>query len=68
MTRDVVTAYESWPLARVISLFHSRRIRCIPVLDGFGRLVGVIGRKDVLSYYVGRAPENAAGEKPAREK
>ena len=55
MTRQVLTAREDWPLARVISLFHSRRIRCVPVVDGRQRLVGVIGRKDVLSYYAGEA-------------
>jgi len=54
MTRQVVTAREDWPLARIISLFHSRRIRCLPVLDRHQTLVGVIGRKDVLSYYSGQ--------------
>ncbi len=53
MTRQVVTACDDWPLARVISLFHARRIRCVPVVDAQQRLVGVIGRKDVLSYYAG---------------
>ncbi|MFO8015168.1 MAG: GNAT family N-acetyltransferase [Phycisphaerae bacterium] len=53
MTRQVVTARADWSLARVISLFHSRRIRCVPVVDAQGRLVGVIGRKDILAFYVG---------------
>jgi len=53
MTRQVVTARDDWPLARVVSLFHSRRIRCVPVLDRRQTLVGVIGRKDVLSHYAG---------------
>lgn len=54
MTRRVVTVQEHCPLAEVISLFHSRKIRCIPVLDGRKKLVGVVGRKDILAYHHNR--------------
>jgi CBS-domain-containing membrane protein len=55
MTRQVVTARPDWPVARVISLFFSRRLRCVPVVDAHQRLVGVIGRKDILAFYAGQS-------------
>jgi len=59
MTRPVVTVDEDCPLARVITLLRSRRVRCIPVLDPQGRLAGVVGRKDILAYYAGQSPGEA---------
>ena len=51
MTRRVVTVREDCPITKVVGLFHSRKIRCIPVLDRRKKLVGIIGRKDILAYY-----------------
>jgi CBS domain-containing protein len=50
-TREVVTVHESCTIAKVIRMFEAKRIRCIPVIDERKRLVGVVGRKDVLAYY-----------------
>jgi len=46
-----VTVEQRCPMTKVISLFNARRIRCIPVLDEREKLVGVVGRKDILAYY-----------------
>ena len=54
MTRGVVTVHDGDPLAKVIRLFRSRKLRCVPVLDHHGELVGVVGRRDVLAYYARR--------------
>jgi len=51
MTRRVVTVEQRCPVTKVIGLFNARRIRCIPVLDEREKLVGVVGRKDILAYY-----------------
>jgi len=51
MTRRVVTVQQDCPITKVIRLFHARRLRCIPVLDRRKKLVGVVGRKDILAYY-----------------
>ena len=51
LTRDVMTVKESCTVARVIRMFQSKRIRCIPVVDDQKKVVGVIGRKDILAYY-----------------
>jgi CBS domain-containing protein/GNAT superfamily N-acetyltransferase len=50
-TRDVLTVREGCAIAKVIRLFESKKIRCIPVVDSNEKLVGVVGRKDVLAYY-----------------
>ena len=50
-TMEVVTVPEDCTIAKVVRMFESKRIRCIPVVDGQKKLVGVVGRKDVLAYY-----------------
>jgi len=55
LTREVVTVTEGCPLAKVVSLFRSRKLRCIPVVDRRGRLVGIVGRRDILAHYLRRA-------------
>lgn len=52
MTRAVTLVTEDAALDEVVSLFISRRVRCIPVVDDEGCLAGVIGRKDVLVHYL----------------
>ncbi|MHB1034886.1 MAG: GNAT family N-acetyltransferase [Pirellulales bacterium] len=50
-TREVVFVPEDCTIAKIIRMFEVKRIRCIPVVDARKRLVGVVGRKDVLAYY-----------------
>ncbi len=50
-TMEVVTVHEECTIAKVVRMFESKRIRCIPVVDRQKKLVGVVGRKDVLAYY-----------------
>jgi len=54
LTRDVLFVRCSCPLARVVRMFQAKKVRSIPVLDEEDRLVGIIGRRDVLRYYVGQ--------------
>lgn len=51
MTRRLVTVPEDCPVTKVVRLFHVRRLRSIPVVNAQGKLVGIIGRKDILGYY-----------------
>ena len=53
-TRGVVTLHDNEPITKAISLFRSRKLRCIPVLDARGKLVGVVNRKNVLAHYMDR--------------
>ena len=50
-TREALAVREGCMIAKVIRMFESKRIRCIPVVDANKKLVGVVGRKDVLAYY-----------------
>jgi CBS domain-containing protein/RimJ/RimL family protein N-acetyltransferase len=68
LTRSVTTVPQGCALAKVISLFRSRKLRCIPVLGRHDELVGVVCRKDILAYYVGRngaVPRGGQGERAA---
>lgn len=50
-TREVVTVQEDSTIDKAISLFQSKTLRCLPVLNRRKKLVGVLGRKDILAYY-----------------
>jgi CBS domain-containing protein len=54
LTRDVISVQEGYPIAKLIPLFRSRKLRCIPVLNPKMKLVGVVGRRDVLEHYLKR--------------
>jgi CBS domain-containing protein len=54
-TRTLVSVRPECPLAQVISLFRSRKLRCIPVVDRRARLVGVVSRRDILAHYLQQA-------------
>jgi CBS domain-containing protein len=58
-TRDVVSVRGDAAINKVIHLFLSRKIRCIPVVDDEMHLTGIVGRKDILTYYAkGLQPHN----------
>jgi len=51
-TRQVITVRPDCTLARVVRLFHSTKIRCVPVVNADERLVGIVGRRDLLAFYL----------------
>ena len=51
LTREVLTVQEGCPIGKVIRMFQVRKIRGIPVVDCGSRLIGIVGREDVLAYY-----------------
>lgn len=50
-TRDVLTVREQCTIGKLIRMFESKKVRCIPVVDDQRKLIGIVGRKDVLAYY-----------------
>jgi len=54
-TKQVIAVRSDCRIAKVIRLFQSRKMRCIPVLDQQGRPVGIVGRRDILARYVREA-------------
>jgi CBS domain-containing protein len=48
MTRDVATVTPETSIDRLCDLFRERKITGAPVVDGQGRLVGIVSKDDVL--------------------
>ncbi|MGC9325734.1 MAG: CBS domain-containing protein [Desulfomonilia bacterium] len=52
MTRKPVTVREDTDVEEVAHLMVDRKIHTIPVLDARGRLVGIIGKEDILKILI----------------
>ncbi|NGZ74792.1 CBS domain-containing protein [Saccharibacillus alkalitolerans] len=50
MIRDVHTVNQNAPVSDVLQLFVSKRVNGAPVVDGDGRLVGMVSDGDILRY------------------
>lgn len=61
MTRPAVTTSPGELVSDAARLMSSRRLRRLPVVDGHGRLVGIVSRCDVLSVFA-RADEDIRRE------
>ncbi len=62
MTRDPVTVAEDEPLTAVAKVMAERRLKRLPVVDGSGRLTGMVSRLDLLRTVAERF--DRAGEEP----
>ena len=51
MTKPALTIHEDAPVAEAARLMQSRKLKRLPVVDGNGRLRGIITRTDVLSVF-----------------
>jgi CBS domain-containing protein len=56
MTRPALTVSESTGLEQIAELLTQQRIRRVPVVDAQGLLIGVVSRRDVLSWAASRVP------------
>lgn len=56
MTTPVVTLKPDWPLRRAIGVLHRHDITSAPVLDGSGRMVGIVSEMDVMRDAFGPDP------------
>ncbi|HTS14956.1 MAG TPA: universal stress protein, partial [Candidatus Sulfotelmatobacter sp.] len=55
MTRDVATATRATPVSGLLQEVGRRRIKRLLVIDGEGRLVGIVSRSDILRALAGAA-------------
>ncbi len=62
MTRDLVLVDQSMGLEAIFDLLNEHRIHAAPVVDGDGRLVGVVTRRGALRSTIYRPAVNARGE------
>jgi CBS domain-containing protein len=65
MTQHAITAHETTDIADVTELMTSTGVRCLPVIDDDGRLVGVVSRSDLVKVRA-RSDEVIAREVDAR--
>ena len=62
LTRQVITVGRDCPLSKIMRLFQSRKVRCIPVVDDNMKLLGIVGRKEVLACYSSNGkPDDLSG-------
>jgi len=53
MTREVVTVREEMPVASALALSAEKRVKRIPVVDAENRLVGIVGRTEMMRALLG---------------
>ncbi len=58
MTRDVESVVADAPIGRALEVMESRQLRRIPVIDGGGKLVGIIAQADIARM----GDDHATGE------
>ncbi|MDD5502862.1 MAG: CBS domain-containing protein [Candidatus Thermoplasmatota archaeon] len=51
MNKNPITIKSNDTLEKAASIFHEKQIRCLPVIDGKGILIGTIRPMDVLNAY-----------------
>ena len=61
MSEPAVTIAPDASVAEAARLMYTRRVKRLPVVDGTGRLVGIVSRVDVLSVFV-RPDDEIRGE------
>jgi CBS domain-containing protein len=66
MVEDPVLASPDDTLRRAANLLRGRRVGCLPVVDGRGRLVGIVTTTDILDL-VGRGAERPVAEATRRD-
>jgi CBS domain-containing protein len=64
MTRDPVTVPDSMTIAELCDLFQEKNINGAPVVDGAGRLVGVVAQDDIIYGAMGN-PDTIENGRPA---
>ena len=63
MTTDVATTTPIGPLKRAMGLMQTRQVNALPVIDGDGRVLGILSRADVIAKQ-----SDAALDRPWRRK
>ena len=48
MTRNVITVREEMPVASALALSAEKRVKRLPVVSAAGRLVGIVGRTEMM--------------------
>jgi len=54
MTREVITVHEKMPVASALALSAERRVKRLPVVDDEGKLLGIVGRTEMMRALLAR--------------
>jgi CBS-domain-containing membrane protein len=54
MNRPAITATPEWNVVRAARVMEKHKIKRLPVVDGEGRLIGVLSRSDLLQLFLRR--------------
>jgi CBS domain-containing protein len=65
MTRDVVVVRDDLPLGDTIDVMAARGFKRLPVVDGSGRLAGIVSRSDILQTLAHVAPHAVPSTHPS---
>jgi len=65
MTQDVWTVRPETEASTVGRTLLDHRFGCVPVVDGDGRLIGIITERDFVKYAIERLEEEELGAAPA---
>ncbi|MEM1417396.1 MAG: CBS domain-containing protein [Myxococcota bacterium] len=68
MTRDVLTASPELSIGEAARRMVEGRFGCLPVVDAFGKLVGIVTEHDVLRWTVERASAPPPAPEPDTKK
>jgi CBS domain-containing protein len=54
MTREVITVHEKMPVASALALSAEKRAKRLPVVDDDGKLLGIVGRTEMMRALLAR--------------
>ncbi|GAU67270.1 hypothetical protein SSP35_04_03550 [Streptomyces sp. NBRC 110611] len=54
MTSPAVVAHPEWSVVRAARTMDEKKVKRLPVVDGAGRLIGVISRSDLIQLFLRR--------------
>jgi CBS domain-containing protein len=60
MTKEVVTVRRTDPVRQAVRVLYAAGVTAVPVLDGNGRLVGIVSEMDLLRGEFQRDPRASA--------
>jgi CBS domain-containing protein len=61
MTSPPITAFPEWSIVKAARVMNRQKVKRLPVVDGTGRLIGIVSRIDLLSPFL-RKDEDIAAE------
>ncbi len=52
MTKDVVSVRAEDDVTKVAKIMYDKHVKRVPVLDGEGKLLGIVSRRDIVKMFL----------------